>query len=72
MTPTTFAQCMDIFDWFNDPYHDYLYHIWISKSDADVRIARALPTIIDRALKLLNAHRGSDIAYPEELSNQPA
>ena len=70
--PRTFAECMDVFDWFDSPMHDYLYHIWISKCDADTRIAQALPFIIEEAVQLIINHRGSEEAYPEELLNQPA
>ena len=70
--PRTFADCMDVFDWFDSPMHDYLYHIWISKCDADARIAQALPFIIEEAVQLIINHRGSEEAYPEELLNLPA
>ena len=70
--PSTFADCMDVFDWFDSPMYDYLYHIWISKCDAETRIARALPFIIEEAVQLIVNHRESDNAYPEELLKQPA
>jgi hypothetical protein len=72
MKPTTFAECMDVFDWFDDALYEYLNHIWLSKLDADVRIARALPKIIDRAAELIAAHEGTEVAYPVKLLNQPA
>lgn len=72
MKLTTLAQCMDIFDWFDDPYYEYIHHILLSKSNAGERIARALQSIIDHATKLLDAHRSTEDAYPEELANQPA
>ena len=40
MKPTTFEDCMDVFDWFDDALYEYLNHIWLSKLDADARIAR--------------------------------
>jgi len=70
--PRTFADCMDVFDWFDSPMYDYLYHIWISKCDAETRIARALPFIIEEAVQLIVSHRKSDEAYPEDLLDQPA
>lgn len=70
--PTTFTDCMDVFDWFDDPMYEYLYDIWVSKSDAEARIARALPLLIEEAVSLILRHRGSESAYPEQLLNQPA
>jgi len=72
MKPTTFEDCMDVFDWFDDALYEYLNHIWLSKLDADARIARALPRIIDRAAELIAAHEGTEVAYPVKLLNQPA
>ena len=72
MKPTTFEDCMDVFDWFDDALYEYLNHIWLSKLDADARIARALPRIIDRAAELIAAHEGTELAYPVKLLNQPA
>lgn len=72
MKPTTFAECMDVFDWFDDALYEYLNHIWLSKLDADARIARALPKIIDRAAELIAAHEGTEVAYPVGHLNQPA
>ena len=72
MKPTTFEECMDVFDWFDDALYEYLNHIWLSKLDADARIARALPRIIDRAAELIAAHEGTEVAYPVKLLNQPA
>ena len=72
MKPTTFAQCMDVFDWFDDDLYEYLYHIWVSKLDAQARIARALPSLIQHAAALIAAHAGTDEAYPVEFLNQPA
>ena len=62
----TLAQCMDIFDWFGDERYEYIFHIWISKSDADARLANALPELIREAETLVKAHRGMEDAYPEE------
>jgi len=72
MKPTTFEDCMDVFDWFDDALYEYLNHIWLSKLDADARIARALPRIIDHAAELIAAHAGTEVAYPVKLLNQPA
>ena len=72
MKPTTFEECMDVFDWFVDVLYEYLNHIWLSKLDAAARIARALPRIIDHAAELIDAHAGTEVAYPAKLLNQPA
>jgi hypothetical protein len=72
MKPTTFEDCMDVFDWFDDSLYEYLNHIWLSKLDADARIARALPRIIDRAAELIAAHEDTEVAYPVKLLNQSA
>lgn len=60
----SFETCMDILDWFNDSYFDYLSHIMIAKLDGEERINRALPMISDYCLDLVNAHRTSESAYP--------
>jgi len=70
MKPTTFAECMDVFDWFDDALYDYLNHIWLSKLDAEARIVRALPRIIDHAVELIAAHADTEVAYPVEFLNQ--
>jgi hypothetical protein len=70
--PGTFAECMDVLDWFDDSLYDYLYHIWVSKSDGNARIERVLPNIIDHAADLVAAHADTEIAYPVELLNQTA
>lgn len=70
--PTTFAECMDIFDWFNDDLYEYLNHIFLTKLDADARVARALPCLIDHAAALIAAHAGTEEAYPIEYLHQPA
>lgn len=72
MKPTTFAECMDIFDWFDDDLYEYLNHIWLSKLNAEARIVRALPKIIDHAAELIAAHEGTEVAYPVEHLNQSA
>ena len=72
MKPTTFAQCMDVFDWYDEPLYEYLYHIWVSKLDAKARIAHALPSLIEHATELIAAHAGTEEAYPVEFLNQPA
>ena len=58
--------CLDIFDWFDAPEHELLNHTMLSKSDADTRIARALPHIRKRAEELVLANRDTENAYPEE------
>lgn len=68
MDLATFAQCMDIFDWFDDPLFSYLNHVLLAKLDGEVRIAQALPELIIRAKELVAAHAGTEIAYPT-LSN---
>jgi len=70
MESTTFAQCMDVFDWFDDPLFDYLNHILLAKLDGEARIAQALPELIIRANELVTAHACTEIAYPT-LSNHP-
>ena len=72
MKPTTFAQCMDVFDWFDDDLYDFMYHNWVAKLDAKERIARVLPRLIEHAAELIAAHAGTEEAYPEEFLNQPA
>ena len=70
MKPTTFAQCMDVFDWFDDDLYEYLYHLCVSKLDAKARIARALSGLIQHAAELIAAHEGADEAYPVEFLNR--
>ena len=43
MTDNTlsFQICMDILDWFDDPYYDYLNHILIAKLDGKARVLGA-------------------------------
>ena len=72
MKPSTFAQCMDIFDWFDDPAYEFLNHICLAKLDADERIARALPHIIKEAASLLAAHADRADAYPIDALEQIA
>ena len=72
MKPTTFAECMDVFDWFDDDLYEYLTHIYLAKLDADTRIARALPALIDHAAALIAAHADTEEAYPIEYLAQPA
>ncbi len=59
--------CMDILDWFGDDTYEYIAHILLSKMDGEARVRRALPEIRKHAQKLLNAHRGMEDAYPEQL-----
>ena len=68
MDPTTFAQCMDVFDWFDDPLFSYLNHVLLAKLDGEERIIKALPELIIRAKELVTTHIGTEIAYPA-LSN---
>ena len=60
----SFGTCMDILDWFNDSYFDYINHILTAKLDGEERIKRALPAISDYCLDLVNAYRTSESAYP--------
>ena len=60
----TIDACMDILDWFNDEHFDYLNHIMLAKLDGEKRIERALPSIREHCLKLVNAHRDTESAYP--------
>jgi len=57
--------CMDIFDWFGTDDFEYLSHIWLTKMDGEERLKRALPSIRQRAMRLVRAHRGCEDAYPE-------
>lgn len=68
----TLDQCMDIFDWFDDPRFVYHRHIWLTKCDASYRLANALPEMIREAKKLVRKHRGREDAYPEWTLNIPA
>ena len=60
----SFETCMDILDWFNDSYLDYINHILIAKVNGEERIRRALPAISEYCLDLVDAHRTSENAYP--------
>ena len=62
----SFQICMDILDWFNDSYFDYINHILLSKVNGEERINRALPVISEYCLNLINAHRTTENAYPPE------
>lgn len=59
----TIDTCMDILDWFNDEHFDYLNHIMLAKLDGEQRVKRALPSIAEYCLKLVNAHRDTEHAY---------
>jgi len=72
MNITTFAQCMDVFDWYDDSLYDCLTHIMLAKLDGDERIQRTLPDLIQYANDLISAHKHTDAAYPMELLHQPA
>ena len=72
MATLGFETCMDIFDWFDDNQFDYLSHILVSKLDGEQRISRAMPEIRKRARWLLNLHRNTECAYPEEYLEEPA
>lgn len=56
MKITTFAQCMDVFDYYDASLYEYLTHIRLSKTNADERITRALPQLIARAEELVAAY----------------
>lgn len=56
--------CMDILDWFNGSYFDYINHILVAKLDGEELINRALPAISEYCLNLVDAYRSSDNAYP--------
>jgi len=60
----SFEICMDILDWFDDPYYDYLNHILLAKLDGEERVKGALPTISDHCMELVTAHEGTECAYP--------
>ena len=70
--PFTLDECMDVLDWFDAPEFEYLNHIWLTKIDAEERLAWALPEIRKNARRLLDINRGTEAAYPMELLNQPA
>lgn len=72
MKITTLSQCLDIFDWFNDPLHEYISHILLSKLNGETRVIRALPDLVKHAEALMRTHAGTEAAYPAELWNQPA
>ena len=58
----SFEICMDILDWFDDPYYDYLNHTMIAKLDGEARVRGALPTISDYCRELVAAHAATEIA----------
>ena len=60
----SFQICMDILDWFDDPYNDYINHILIAKLNGEERVMGALPTISDYCRELIAAHEGTESAYP--------
>ena len=72
MKTHTLAECMDVFDWFDDPTYEYINHILLTKFDGEERVARALRTLCGLADELIANHREREDAYPEELLNQPA
>jgi hypothetical protein len=72
MKTHTLAECMDIFDWFDDPTYEYIQHILLAKLDGEARVARALRMLCEQADELIASHREKEEAYPEELLNQPA
>ena len=72
MKPTTFAECMDVFDWFDVLNYDYLTHIMLAKLDAEAPHRRALPAIIKDAANLIAIHAGTEEAYPIDYLTQPA
>ena len=72
MKTRTLAECMDVFDWFDDPTYEYINHILLTKFDGEERVARALRTLCGLTDELIANHREREDAYPEELLNQPA
>lgn len=56
-TLQTFDDCQAVFIRYAPANWAFLNHIWYSKSDADERIARALPDLIEEATALLNQYR---------------
>ena len=56
--------CMDILDWFNDSYFDYINHILVSKLDGEERIRQALPLISKHCAELIRLHANTSAAYP--------
>lgn len=60
----SFEICMDILDWFDDPYYDYIHHILLSRLNGEERIMGALPTISDYCRELITTHEGTEYAYP--------
>ena len=56
--------CMDILDWFNDSYFDYINHILVSKLDGEERIRRTLPLISKHCAELIRVHANTPAAYP--------
>ena len=67
MKPTTLADCMDVFDWFDDPMHEYIAHTLISKADGEARVQHALGSLLQHAARLIQEHGGTGLAYPTEL-----
>ena len=72
MKTHTLAECMDVFDWFDDPTYEFIHHILLAKLDGEARVTRALRTLCEHADTLIASHRETEQAYPEELMNQPA
>ena len=58
--------CMDIFDWFDDATFEYIDHILTSKVNGEQRVRSAMPANRAHARWLLNLHRDTESAYPEE------
>lgn len=63
-SPYTLEKCLDILEFFGAADFDYLAHILTSKTDAEARIARALPDLRKRAKWLVKVHAGTECAYP--------
>lgn len=72
MKHMTVDELMDILDWFDDIRYEHLAHILLTKLDAEERIARAMPELYRHAEWLVNLHRGTDAAYPEDEHRIPA
>ena len=66
MKPTTLADCMGVFDWFDDPMHEYIAHILISKADGEARVQHALGSLLQHATRLIQEHSDTELAYPTE------
>ena len=62
-TETLIDCIMDVLDWFDDPWYEYLYHILAAKTDGVERLARALTDLFNHAATLVAEHLGTDVDY---------